>query len=149
MAEGSQRIVYVDAVCDLFHAGHVEFLRRARALGDGLIVGLVSDADALTYKPAPVMTLDERAAVVAACRYVDRVIPAAPLFCTDAFLDQIGAAFACHGDDLPEAEIAYWYAGVIPSGRLRTVPYTTGISSRAIVARIHARLLDGSLRVRL
>jgi cytidyltransferase-like protein len=142
-------IVYADVVCDLFHAGHIEFFRKARALGDALHVGLVSDADVQSYKPAPIMSLAERTTVVAACRYVDRIVPNPPLHCTRAFLDEIGAAFVCHGDDLSPADVAYWYADVIPSGRLRTVQYTAGVSSRGIIARIHARLLEGSLRVRL
>ncbi len=54
--------VYVDMVGDLFHAGHVALLRAARALGDELVVGVLSDADAAAYKRTPVMTLEERLA---------------------------------------------------------------------------------------
>ena len=147
MVERKPIRVYADVVCDLFHAGHVEFFRNARALGDRLIVGVVADEDAATYKPAPVMTHDERVAVVRGCRFVDEVLETpAPLHCTRAFLDRIGADFACHGDDFPPAEIARWYGDLIPSGRIRVVPYTPGISSRAIVERVAQRLRDGSLR---
>jgi cytidyltransferase-like protein len=150
MAEDKLKWVYADAVCDLFHAGHVEFFRQARKLGDRLIVGLVSDSDAATYKPAPIMTHAERVAVVRACRFVDRVLDdAAPLFCNRHFLDGIGAEFACHGDDFTPAEIAHWYADLIPSGRIRMVPYTRSISSRDIIERIAARLRAGSLRSRV
>jgi cytidyltransferase-like protein len=139
--------VYVDAVCDLFHAGHVEFFLQARALGDRLVVGLVSDEDILTYKPASIMTYAERVAVVRSCRYVDRVLDApAPLYCTCDFLDGIGADFICHGDDFSAAEIARWYADLIPSNRVRVVPYTPGISSRKIIERIKLRMREGSLR---
>jgi len=142
--------VYADVVCDLFHAGHVEFLRQARSLGDRLVVALVSDADVLTYKPAPIMSFAERLAVVRACRYVDRALPEpAPLFCSRDHLDAIGAAFACHGDDLTQEEILYWYADLIPAGRIRTVPYTPSISSRHIIERVARRFRDASLRVAL
>ena len=60
--------VYADMVGDLFHHGHVEFLRRARDLGDELVVGVHSDATAESYKRTPVMTMDERVRVVEACR---------------------------------------------------------------------------------
>jgi cytidyltransferase-like protein len=141
--------VYADAVCDLFHPGHIEFFRQARRLADRLVVGLVSDADAATYKPAPIMTHTERVAVVRSCRFVDRVLDdPAPLFCTIQFLDSIGAAFACHGDDFPPAEIAHWYADLIPSGRIKVVPYTRTISSRQIIDRVVARLAAGGLRSR-
>ena len=35
--------IYVDMIGDLFHYGHVEFLKNARKLGDKLIVGVHSD----------------------------------------------------------------------------------------------------------
>lgn len=37
------RAVYIDGAWDMFHAGHVDILRRARALGDYLIAGVHSD----------------------------------------------------------------------------------------------------------
>jgi ethanolamine-phosphate cytidylyltransferase len=138
--------VYADVVCDLFHYGHVEFFRQARALGDRLIVGVVGDDDVMTYKPAPMMSFQERLAVVAACRHVDRVLPEpAPLFCTCAHLDRIGADFACHGDDYAPEDVAYWYADLLPAGRVRTVRYTRAISTRMIVARLAGRLRGDSL----
>ena len=143
-------VVYADAVCDLFHPGHVEFFRQARLLGDRLIVGLVSDADASTYKPAPIMTHSERVAVVRACRFVDHVLDEpAPLFCTVQFLDRVGAAFACHGDDFSSTDIAHWYGDLIPSGRIKVVPYTRTVSSREIIERVAARLRASSLRSRI
>lgn len=138
--------IYADVVCDLFHAGHVEFFRKARALGDGLIVGLVSDEDVATYKPRPILTLAERVAVVEACRHVDRVIANAPLFCTRAHLDAIGADYVCHGDDFPVEELNHWYRDLVGTGRLKVVSYTAGISSRHIVERILTRSREDSLR---
>lgn len=140
-------VIYADVVCDLFHAGHVEFLRKARELGDRLIVGLVSDADVATYKPAPIMTFAERAAVVRACRYVDEVLDEpSPLLCTCALLDRIGADFACHGDDLAPADVVYFYGDVMAAGRLKVLRYTAGISSRQIVSRVVQRYREGTLR---
>jgi cytidyltransferase-like protein len=132
--------IYADVVCDLFHYGHVEFFHRARALGDRLVVGLVSDRDVCAYKPAPIMTFDERIAVVRSCRVVDRVLDAlAPLHCTRQFLDEIGAEYCCHGDDMSSRELEHWYRDVIAAGRLKLVPYTTSISSREIIARVVSR----------
>jgi cytidyltransferase-like protein len=135
--------VYVDVVCDLFHAGHASFFRRARALGDRLVVGVVADEDVATYKARPICTFEERVAVVRACRYVDAVLPQpSPLFPTPDFLDEIGASFACHGDDMPAAEIDYFYGRLKPSGRIRLVPYTAGVSTRVIIDRVRERLCD-------
>ena len=139
--------IYVDVVCDLFHHGHVEFFRHARALGDRLIVGLVGDADVASYKPAPIMTFAERLAVVRGCRFVDRVLETpAPLHCTQNFLDEIGADFCCHGNDMNAEELDYWYHDIASADRLKVVPYTSEISSRQIVGRIVKRAQDGTLR---
>jgi len=60
---------------DLLHRGHVNLLRRARALGDHLVVGLSTDEfNALKGKEA-YYTFEERRLVLEAVRYVDEVIP--------------------------------------------------------------------------
>jgi cytidyltransferase-like protein len=138
---GKEVWIYADVVCDLFHHGHVEFFRQARRLGDRLVVGLVGDADVASYKPPPIMTHAERVAVVRGCRYVDRVLDApAPLHCSLAFLAEIGADYCCHGNDMSETELAFWYGELIPAGRLKTVRYTPTVSSRQIIERVAHRL---------
>jgi len=76
------KIVYVDMCADLFHYGHVEFLRRAKNYGDKLFVGIHNDATIQSYKRQPILSMDARIRVVEACRYVNKVIPDAPLFIT-------------------------------------------------------------------
>lgn len=147
MADKRKIWVYADVVCDLFHAGHVEFFRKARCLGDGLIVGVHNDETVASYKPRPIMTMSERMAVVGACRYVDCVLPNAPLECTAAHLDSVGADFACHGDDLSPLDIERMYGDLISRSRLKVVPYTCGIASRELIERIAGRLREGSLRI--
>lgn len=69
--------VYNGGTFDLFHWGHIEMLKRCKELAgdDGLLVVAVnSDEFVKRYKGRkPVMTLDERMAVVRACRWVDEV----------------------------------------------------------------------------
>jgi cytidyltransferase-like protein len=143
--QGQDVWVYADGVCDLFHHGHVEFFRQARLLGTHLVVGVLSDVDTMEYKPKPIMSYAERVAVVRGCRHVDRVLDdPPPLRPTRNFLDTIGAAFLVHGDDMPPEELRKWYGDLIEGGRLRTVRYTSSISSRQIVERIAERLRDGS-----
>ncbi|MFM2152642.1 MAG: Glycerol-3-phosphate cytidylyltransferase [Pseudomonadota bacterium] len=60
---------------DLFHVGHVRLFRRIRERFDRLIVAVSTDEfNALKGKKA-LQSYEERAEVVAACRYVDLVIP--------------------------------------------------------------------------
>jgi glycerol-3-phosphate cytidylyltransferase len=143
---GSKLIwVYAPGVCDLFHAGHVEFFRKARALGDRLVVGVPSEATIADYKRAPIMTLDERICVVEACRYVDRVVPDAPRHVTAEFLDSIGADFAVHGDDITREALEVSFPDLMAAGRMKLVPYTTTISTSQILARIADRIRSGTL----
>uniref|UniRef100_A0A2P2L6S6 ethanolamine-phosphate cytidylyltransferase n=1 Tax=Rhizophora mucronata TaxID=61149 RepID=A0A2P2L6S6_RHIMU len=74
------RVVYIDGAFDLFHAGHVEILRRARQLGDFLLVGIHTDQIVRKHrgKHYPIMHLHERSLSVLACRFVDEVIIGTP-----------------------------------------------------------------------
>jgi cytidyltransferase-like protein len=126
--------VYTDVVADLFHWGHVEFFRRARELGDVLVVGVHDDETVAAYKRRPVLTMDERIRVVAGCRWVDEVVPAAPL---DAgLLDRHRIDVVVHADDLGRDVVAQWYAEPVARGIYRSVPYTAGISTTDIIGRI-------------
>ncbi len=61
---------------DLLHYGHINLLRRARALGDYLIVGLSTDQFNWQEKQKKsYFTYEERKAMLEAIRYVDLVIP--------------------------------------------------------------------------
>lgn len=131
--------VYADMCGDLFHAGHVNLLRQARALGNELVVGVMNDTDMAAYKRPPVMTMAERIAVIAACRYVDRVVPDAPTRPTPAFLDALGIAIVCHGDDYAEHQVEDYYGAIRATHRLVMLPYTASVSTSEIIARIRRR----------
>lgn len=131
--------VYADMVADLFHAGHVAFLRQARALGDVLVVGIHSDADVASYKRPPICTMEERIAVVAACSLVDEVLPHAPLAVEDDWLDAHDLHLVVHGNDFDPARLEQFYPAAVRRGILRTVPYTPGVSTSELIARIAGR----------
>jgi glycerol-3-phosphate cytidylyltransferase len=67
----SQTVVYAVGVFDLFHRGHVEFLRRAKSLGDRLVVALNGDDLTAHYKRRPITPEDDRLEIIRACRFVD------------------------------------------------------------------------------
>jgi cytidyltransferase-like protein len=132
--------VYVDMVGDLFLQGHVELLKAARAHGDSLIVGVLSDRDVADYKRRPVMTMDERISVIQACRYVDEVIPNAPLIVTSAFLKTHEISLVVHGDDISDEVVNEVYGDAQREGMFQFVTYTKGISTTELIHRICARL---------
>ena len=71
-----KRIVFTNGVFDILHAGHVQLLRRARALGDVLVVGLNSDASTRRLKgpTRPVNRESDRIALVSALDAVDYAV---------------------------------------------------------------------------
>lgn len=60
---------------DILHAGHIHLLRRARALGDRLVVGLSTDAFNQGKHKSSLLNFENRKAVLEAVRYVDEVFP--------------------------------------------------------------------------
>jgi glycerol-3-phosphate cytidylyltransferase len=128
---------------DLFHAGHVNLLRRCRELGSPVVVGLNSDAFVERYKGRPpVIGYTGRAAVVAACRYVDAVVANdQPNGSAWALIAELRPAAIVVGDDWADRDYL-GQLGVEPrdlddiGARVVFVPYTQGISSSAIRAAL-------------
>ncbi|KAG6589665.1 Ethanolamine-phosphate cytidylyltransferase, partial [Cucurbita argyrosperma subsp. sororia] len=58
--------------------GHANALRQAKALGDELVVGVVSDEEIIANKGPPVLPMEERLALVSGLKWVDEVIANAP-----------------------------------------------------------------------
>lgn len=128
--------VYVDMVGDLFHAGHVSLLREARQLGDWLVVGVLSDDTAASYKRRPIMSLAERVAVIESCRYVDEVIEDAPFRVTERFLDEHAITLVVHGDDLSPEGVQYVYGPAAAAGKVAYIARTGGISTTQLIQRV-------------
>ena len=133
-----QHRIYTRMVADLFHQGHVNFLRAARSLGTHLTVCVVSDERVLDNKgKPPVMTQSERVAVVSACKYVDAVITESPVNATLAFMQQHDFdlyTFACGSEQ--ERKEKYKQCANIPPEMVREIEYTAGISTSELVTRV-------------
>ncbi|KAM1691417.1 hypothetical protein ACFX15_032498 [Malus domestica] len=133
--------VYMDGCFDMMHYGHCNALRQARALGDQLVVGVVSDAEIIVNKGPPVTPLNERMIMVNAVKWVDEVIPDAPYAITEEFMkklfDEYNIDYIIHGDDpcvLPDGTDAYALAK--KAGRYKQIKRTEGVSSTDIVGRM-------------
>lgn len=126
-------IGYTSGVFDLFHVGHLNLLKNAKAMCDKLIVGVTTD-DLAQYKgKTPMISYADRAEIVRAIRYVDAVVPQSSMDKAD-MCKKIGASVLFVGDD--------WYGTgkwKIIEDELKTLgirviyfPYTRGVSSTKI-----------------
>ncbi|MBC9208455.1 adenylyltransferase/cytidyltransferase family protein [Roseomonas aerophila] len=85
---------------DLFHIGHLNILRRARLLGDRLVVGVSTDA--LNHRKKgfhPVFAEEERMSIVGSLRYVDEVFREESLEQKADYIRRYNARVLVMGDD--------------------------------------------------
>jgi rfaE bifunctional protein nucleotidyltransferase chain/domain len=134
-AEG-QRIVFTNGCFDLLHLGHVDYLEKARHLGDKLVLGLNTDASVSRLKPGrPLQDEVSRARILASLLFVDAVVlfdEPTPLTLIEAVLPDI----LVKGDDYPVSGIVGHEVVLQNGGQVLTVPLVAGYSTTRIVERI-------------
>ena len=76
-----KKIVLVGGCFDILHYGHIYFLKRAKKLGDMLVVALESDENTRKLKgpKRPIHTQKQRAEMLKSLRFVDKVITLPPM----------------------------------------------------------------------
>jgi phosphoenolpyruvate phosphomutase len=124
--------VYVALSADLLHHGHINIFNEAAKLGD-IVVGLLSDAAIATYTRLPLLTYDQRKAVVQQIKGVVSVIPQNSASYKDNLL-ATRPKYVVHGDDWKEGFQKDIRAEVIEvisawGGEVVDVPYTKDINS--------------------
>lgn len=149
---GRRQVVgYTSGVYDLFHIGHLNLLRNAKALCDFLIVGVSSDELVEEYKNrTPVIPFSERAEIVRSLVFVDAVVPQNVRSKIDAH-DRLHFDSLFVGDDWfedskwKEFELELKKRGV----SITYFPYTTGTSSTLLnnVLKKIANERDGHLEL--
>jgi D-beta-D-heptose 7-phosphate kinase/D-beta-D-heptose 1-phosphate adenosyltransferase len=143
-----KRIVFTNGCFDILHRGHVAYLRRARVLGDVLVVGVNTDSGVRRLKgpTRPVNTLGDRLAVLAALSCIDHLIPfdedtpheLIRLVKPDVFVK--GGDYT--RDRLPEAELVEQLGGVV-----RILPLVQDRSTTNLIERIRAAERPGAAPV--
>ena len=71
-----EKVVFTNGCFDIIHAGHVDYLSKAKACGDILIVGLNSDSSVreIKGKNRPIVSENERAFILSQLKPVDYVV---------------------------------------------------------------------------
>ncbi len=137
----SYRMVFTNGCFDLLHPGHVDLLARARALGDGLVVGLNSDNSVRRIKKdakGPKRPLNSQAArsyVLAGLEAVDFVV----IFDEDTPLELIRAVqpqVLVKGGDWTKDKIVGREAVEDAGGQVMSLPLLPGYSTSGLIERI-------------
>ena len=130
-----QRVVFTNGCFDLLHLGHVDYLEKARALGDRLVVGLNTDASVSALKPGrPLQDETSRAHILAALAFVDAVVlfgEPTPL----QLIERVQPDILVKGDDYAIDGIAGHELVLGRGGQVLTVPLVAGYSTSGIVEK--------------
>jgi rfaE bifunctional protein nucleotidyltransferase chain/domain len=134
-----KKVVFTNGCFDILHAGHLDLLRRARSLGDALVVAINSNASVVRLKGLnrPIIPEQERAEVLDGMEMVDYVC----IFDEDTPLEAIlsirpdvlvkGADWT--SNIVGQSEVEQW------GGKVVALPLIEGHSTTGIVERVLAR----------
>lgn len=134
-----KKVVFTNGCFDILHSGHIELLRRARSLGDVLVVAINSDASVSRLKgpDRPISPENERAELLDAMEMTDFVCT----FHEDTPLD---AVLAIRPDVLVKG--ADWTSNIVGQeevegwgGHVVALPLVQGLSTSGIIDRVVAR----------
>jgi len=76
LEDAETKVVYTSGNWDLFHIGHLNFLEKAKSLGDFLVVGVGTNESMIERQgKAPMIPFEQRCRIIAALRSVDCVVP--------------------------------------------------------------------------
>ena len=72
-----KKIVFTNGCFDILHSGHIKLLKKAKELGDVLILGINKDKSIkkLKGKGRPIMNEKQRIEIISAIEFVDYVVP--------------------------------------------------------------------------
>ena len=129
-------IVYAYVCGDILHVGHLTALRNAKALGDSLIVGVLTDKAVMEHKPRPVIPFKDRLILVSALSFVDCVVAQdtySPLGNVKGIKPDILMESDSHAKQ-PANDFVESYGG-----RVISMPYFPEESSTAIKEKIRGR----------
>ena len=132
-----KKIVFTNGCFDILHPGHVNYLSRAKALGDVLVVGLNSDASVrkLKGKDRPVVPQSGRAIVLSALESVDFVV----IFSEPTPIDLIKAVkpdVLVKGGDWAVKDIVGYDFVLSRGGKVKSLPYLKGFSTKGLINKI-------------
>jgi rfaE bifunctional protein nucleotidyltransferase chain/domain len=134
---GKKKIVFTNGCFDLLHAGHADYLNKAKSVGDILVVGINSDASVRRIKgeKRPILPQQMRAYLLDNLKPVDYVV----IFEEDTPLELIKAIkpdVLVKGADWDLERIVGADFVLSYGGRVERIPFSFNISTSKVVERI-------------
>jgi rfaE bifunctional protein nucleotidyltransferase chain/domain len=132
-----KKTVFTNGCFDLVHAGHIDYLSKAKAMGDILIVGLNSDDSVKRIKGEirPILNENERAFILSNLKPVDYVI----LFQEDTpltLIKELLPDILVKGSDWAKDEIVGADEVLANGGEVKTVEFVNDQSTSKIIQKI-------------
>lgn len=127
--------VYCSGVFDMLHVNHMKMFEQSASFGTRLIVGVHNDADVESYKRKPTMSQIERVETVGRCKYVDEIIPDAPLNLTREFIEKHKIHVVVCSDEYDKPDDVY-YKVPRDIGILQIIPRNQGMSTSELMNRM-------------
>ncbi len=132
-----QEVVFTNGCFDILHLGHIDYLEKARSLGDRLVIGLNTDPSVQRLKgpERPINPEYARARILAALSFVDLVVD----FDEDTPLELITALLPdilVKGKDYDISNIVGADVVLTHGGKVETIDLVDGYSTTNIVQKI-------------
>ena len=137
-----RKILYTGGTFDLFHFGHINFLRQCHLLADQVVVALNPDSFIEKYKgKPPIMTYKEREKSLLNCQYVTRVVPNLSGEDSKPTILSVKPNIIAIGDDWAKkdyySQMQFTQSWIEENDMVLVyIPYTSGISTSEIKNRI-------------
>ena len=133
----SQKIVFTNGCFDLLHLGHIDYLSKAKDLGDILIIGVNTDDSVRRLKgeSRPITDENSRSSIIASLQFVNAVV----LFDEDTpyeLIKQVQPDVLVKGSDYKPEDIVGYDIVKAKGGEIVTIDYLEDYSTTDIEKKI-------------
>jgi rfaE bifunctional protein nucleotidyltransferase chain/domain len=136
----NKKVVFTNGCFDIMHTGHIDYLNKAKAFGDVLIVGLNTDNSVKRIKgdKRPIISEDERAEMISSLKPVDYVV----FFDEDTpaeLINELVPDILIKGADWKTDEIVGGETVLANGGEVKTIEFVNDQSTSKIIDLIISR----------
>lgn len=130
-------VAYISGTWDLFHVGHLNAIKKARELGDKLIVGISTDELVRKYKKRePIFPYEQRLKIIESLKFVDEIVTQHELSTIEQF-QELDFDILVVGEDWKDKFLdGIEWIKQHPEKKVVFLPRTSGISSSILRERL-------------